>query len=334
MINLLKKKTKDEPKQKEKVIDAEIVEAKPVEAKIVKVMPDYDQLMNLSDTLAKSGMFPAITNKYEAAAVIECGRGLNLIPVFALQNISVVKGKLCIESKVIYALALDKGIKVKFIKKDSKGSTLEFSQKGRDPQTCSFTEEDAKRAGLAGKDNFTKYPEEMLFWRCISKGLRAFDPRLFLGMSTKEEAEDFPDSPLSTGPSIKEPEKPQEEKVKIDFKKSKEQPEPEKEEPPAEPETEEPSTEEIEEKEKIAESIKTQLKEAGVDERPFKKYLGEELQPSHPDREFVGLKYGHWSFTEGKLIDIKSLNENIEPAIEGYLNSKTFEDEAKKAEPE
>ena len=328
----LKKKAKKEAE--EKVIDAEIVDVKPVEAKIVKIMPDYDQLMNLSDTFAKSGMFPSITNKYEAAAVIECGRMLGMYPIASLQTITPVKGKLCIESKVLYALALNDGVKVKFIRKDSKGCTLEFSKKGRDPYTCSFLEEDAKRAGLSGKTSFMGYPEEMYFNRCISKGLRAFDPRPGLGLTTKEEAEDFPDSPLATGPVTEKPEEPKEEKVKIKFTKTKEQPvpEPEKEEPLAEPETEEPNPEEIEEKKKHADSIKSRLQEAGIDVKLFKKYLGEELQPNHPDREFVGLKFGNWSFTEGKLENLKSLSENIELAIEGYLNSKTFEDEAKKTE--
>lgn len=333
---MLRIKRKTEPKEKkEEVIEGQIVEEKPVETKIVKIMPDYDQLMNLSDTFAKSGMFPSITNKYEAAAVIECGRMLNMYPIASLQTITPVKGKLCIESKVLYALALNDGVKVKFIRKDSKGCTLEFSKKGRDPYTCSFLEEDAKRAGLSGKTSFMGYPEEMYFNRCISKGLRAFDPRPGLGMTTKEEAEDFPDSPLATGPVTEKPEEPKEEKVQIQFTKSKDQPvpEPEKEEPPAEPETEEPNQEEIEEKEKVAESIKSNLKEAKVDLKLFKKFLGEELQPRKPDREFVGVKFGHWSLTEGSLKDITSLDKNIEMAIEEYHKSKTFEEEAKKEEP-
>jgi len=109
-------------------------------------------------------------------------------------------------------------------------------------------------------------------------------------------------------------------------------PEPETPEPPTEPE-EEPNQEEIEEKEKLADEIKYSLKEAGVNEKLFKKFLGEELQPKKPDREFVGVKYGHWSLTEGSIKDLTSLSKNIKLAIEEYLRSKTFEEEAKKEEP-
>jgi len=332
-------KTKKKDETKEKIIDAKIVEEeKAIETKIVKVLPDSAELMTLADTFAKSGMFPAITNQYEAAAVIEYGRELGLKPIISLQTISVIKGRLSIESKALYALALDKGVKIKIVKKDDKGCTLEFSKKGREPYTTSFTHEDAKRAGLHTKDSYMKYPEEMYFNRCISKGLRAFDPGILLGVYTSEEMEDFSDSPLAKPAITKEPEKPEQEKPKVTiaFTKTKDQPLPEpateaeKEEKPAEVATSAEATE----KEALVKEIKAHLKEAGVDERIFKKWLGEELQPTKPDREFVGLKFGNYSLTEGKLEDLELLKKNMEWAISEYLESKTFKEELQKEEPD
>jgi len=317
-----KTKPKPKPKKKpEKVIEAEVVEEKPAETRIVKVMPDSEELMNLSDTFAKSGMFPSITNKFEAAAVIEYGREIGLKPIISLQTISVIKGKLSIESKALYALALLKGINVKFVKKDAKGCTLEFSKKGRAAYTTSFTEEDAKRAGLDTKDNYMKYPEEMYFNRCISKGLRAFDPGVLLGIYTVEEMDDFSDSPLIR----KEPEEAKEEQEKVTFTKTKESPTPEPE-PPVE--------EDPKEKEDVVEILKKYMEENKIDPKLFKKYLSEELQPKKPDRVFVGLKFGHWSLTEGKLEDLKLLHKNMDLVVKQYLNSETFEKEAKKIKPD
>ncbi len=127
---------------------AEVIEEKPAGTKIIKAIPDTDKLMNLSKILSMSGMFPNIHNEYEAAAVIEYGRALGINHIMALQTIAPVKGRLCVESKVLYALALEKGIKIKIVRKDAKGCILEFSSTGRDPITTSFTEEDSKRAGL------------------------------------------------------------------------------------------------------------------------------------------------------------------------------------------
>jgi len=340
-----KQKTEPTKKPKEKTEEfiegtvveepkAELVEEKPVGTKIIKAIPDTDKLMNLAKILSMSGMFPNIHNEYEAAAVIEYGRALGIHHIFALQTISPVKGKLCVESKVLYALALDKGIKIKIVKKDAKGCTLEFSSPGRDAIATSFTEEDAKRAGLLNKPGFMMYPEEMHFNRCISKGLRAFDPRVFLGLSTREEAEGFEESPLAQRAPAEKPAKEEEEKKpQVTFTKTKESAvtEPEKEETPLPP-AEEDS--ELKEKEKVVESIKACLKKAKVDEQLFKKWLGEELQLARRDRKFVDLKFGNWSFTEGNLDDLKLLSENMEWAVvKGYLESKTFKAEAQKEEP-
>jgi len=338
------KKTKTTPKPKpkteEKIIEGEqVVEEKTLETRIVKVMPDSAELMNLADIFAKSAMFPAITNQYEAAAVIEYieyGRELGLKPIISLQTISVIKGRLSIESKALYALALDKGVNVKIVKKDDKGCTLEFSKKGREPYTTSFTQEDAKRAGLNTKDPYMKYPEEMYFNRCISKGLRAFDPGIFLGVYTSEEMEDFSGSPLAKAPTTKEPEKAEEEKEKVTFIKDKDQPEPE---PATEPEKEEKPAEvatsaEATEKEALVTEIKAILKQGAIDERLFKKWLGEELQPIKPDREFVGLKFGNYSLTEGKFEDLKLLKQHMEWAVGEYLVSETFKEELQKEEPD
>lgn len=336
-----KKKTSPKPKEKEEVIKGVVIEEptaeeKVPETKIVKVMPDSAELMTLSDTFAKSGMFPAISNKFEAAVVIEYGRELGIKPVISLQTISVIKGRLSIESKALYALALEKGVKIKIVRKDDKGCTLEFSKKGRDSYTTSFTAEDAKRAGLHTKDSYMKYPEEMYFNRCISKGLRAFDPGIFLGVYTSEEMEDFSASPLAKPAITKEPEKPEEEKPKVTFTKDKDQPLPE---PATEPEKEEKPAEvvasgEATEKEALVKEIKAILKQGAIDERLFKKWLGEELQPIKPDREFVGLKFGNYSLTEGKLEDLELLKQHMEWAIGEYLESKTFKAELQKEEPD
>lgn len=343
-----KAEQKSKPKEAEKIIEAEIIEEKPPETKIVKVMPDSTELMNLSDTFAKSGMFPAITNKYEAAAVIEYGRELGIKPIISLQTISVIKGRLSIESKALYALALEKGMRVKIIRKDDKGCTLEFSKKGRDSYTTSFTSEDAKRAGLHTKDSYMKYPEEMYFNRCISKGLRAFDPGIFLGVYTSEEMEDFSESPLAKAPVKEEPVKPEEEKKpQVTFTKSKDQPASE---PPAEPaaepspeskEEEKPpeppeSDEQLKEKQTVVGNIKARLKAAGVDERLYKKWMAEEFQPIKPDRKWVGMIFGNYSFNDGSLGDLKLLDddENMDWTIQGYLKSETFKEELKKEEPD
>ena len=336
---------KKKEEKKEEVIEGTVVEdpkpkEKVPEAKIVKVMPDYGQLMKYADTFSKAGLFPGIENIHQAAAVIQLGQEILLPPMTSLRTIFVIPSKrgstLCIKSEALLALAIDKGVHLKVLSKTNKGCKLRFSRKGQEDHIEEYTEQDAKTAGLLTKDNWMKHPTNMYFSRCVKNGLQSFDARLSLGLSTVEEMEDEGIIDILKPPAEEKPPEPEEEKkAQVTFTKTKDQPtaEPEKEEkPPAPPPP--PEESEARDKELVVEDIKTYLKDVGVDSQIFKKWLGEELQPPKPDRQFVGLKFGNWSLTEGKLDDLKLLKMNMEWAVEKYLESKIFEEEAKKQEPD
>lgn len=332
------------------------------EPKAILLLPDADHLMKLATTFAKSALFPGVTTEFEAAAIIEYGRELNMMPITALQTIFPIPSKrgtrLCIKSEALLAMAQRRGVKVEILRRDAKGCKMKFSRKGQPDHIEEFTEEDAKRADLLGKDNWMKYPKAMYSWRCVSGGLKIFDPSVSLGLPTMEEIEDLEESPLVKEADIKvvsteplEPEKPT-----VAFTKSKDQPVETKEEKdevidaevvdekkeeteaPQEPaetthETEERQTVE-KQKEMVVQDLKEYLEGAGVDTQLFKLFLGEELQPKKADREFVGLKFGNWSFTEGKLEDIQLLLLNIAWAVDEFHESKTFKMEAQKKSPD
>jgi len=345
---MVEKKPEKKPapkKKKEEEIEGVVVEEPKAEEKIpetriIKVLPDYDQLMNLSDVFSKAGLFPGIENQYQAAAVIQLGQEIDLPPMTSLRTIFVIPSKrgstLCIKSEALLALAIKKGVHVEVLEKSNKGCKLKFSRKGQKDHIEEFNEEDAKRAGLLGKDNWMKHPTNMYLWRCVKNGLQSFDARLSLGLSTVEEMQDEGLVGIIQAPPEEKPAKAEEEKKpQVTFTKTKEQPaaEPEKEEKPPEPPAP-PGESEARDKELVVEDIKTYLDGGKFDKKLFKKWLGEELQPSKPDRQFVGLKFGNWSFTEGNLDDLKLIKMNMEWAVEKFLESKIFKEEAKKEEPD
>jgi hypothetical protein len=49
----------------------------------------------------------------------------------------------------------------------------------------------AKQAGLGGKDNWRKFPRQMLAARCISEGVKRVYPGVAVGTYTPEEVQDF-----------------------------------------------------------------------------------------------------------------------------------------------
>ena len=59
--------------------------------------------------------------------------------------------------------------------------SIEFYQEGKSIGVSTFTMEDAKAAKLNAKDNWQKFPRNMLFARAISNGVRWYCPDVFSG---------------------------------------------------------------------------------------------------------------------------------------------------------
>ncbi len=152
-----------------------------------------EDLHIFSAAVYKSNMYAGIKNPETAMVRIQAGRELGLQPMMALNKIHVLpKGDIVIAAAVLGAVAMSQGVRWQFLQNDTNACKLRiYKLDGSIPEhTASFTMEDAKRANLDWKDNYKMYPEEMLFNRCLSKGLRKFDPRIGAGFYTKEEMED------------------------------------------------------------------------------------------------------------------------------------------------
>jgi len=295
----------------------------PEEPQPVQKVPNVQNLWQLAEGLYKSGMFPQVKNAYGAMTIIEYGRELGIQPVMALQTMSVVNGTICIESKALLAQAMSKGIKVKIKEKTKEKSVIEFHRPGQESFTETFTIKDAQEIGLANKSNWRQYPEEMCYWRCVAKGLRAYAPDVLLGLYTIEEVKDF-----GTGGAFGEAEK---EKVKVSKKEyQKEKKEPTKKKATKKTtkkqtqpkEDEEPNQTSTDEKEKIAEDIKKVIvqryKNGEKEYKNFKWFLSEYQMREGIDRTYVGLHYGNPSIREGKLKDVKFLLKKIDGALVEY----------------
>lgn len=237
--------TEKKKKEEEEVVEGEVVEEEieketRVEHKaIVKkeedkaLVPSAENILKLSKALYLSGMFPNVKNEYGALAIIEYGRELGIQPVIALQTMSVISGRICMEAKTMMAMAERNGIIIEILEKTKQISRVRFTKKGKEPFIETFEIKDAERMGFLKKSNWQLYPEEMLFWRCISKGLRAYDPGSILGLYSNEEM-------LDVGDEFKEQKK--EEKPK---KKTGPKPKEEPEVPPASGVDEEGAQEEL-----------------------------------------------------------------------------------------
>lgn len=117
--------------------------------------------------------------------IMDWARGRGVALHDAMQSVVFVQGKAVIEATMQRALAKAAGYRVDFPKDmqtDSSATArvLEVAT-GEVIGEVTYTLEDAKRAGLAGKDNWKKNPGDMLVARATTRAVRRFVPEIMVG---------------------------------------------------------------------------------------------------------------------------------------------------------
>lgn len=160
-----------------------------------------DEAMRYSELLANSAMIPkAYQGKPEDVLVaVSWGMELGLAPLQALQNIACINGKPSVYGDAAMALVQNsstcENIEEYF---EAEGTVNPVAvcvahRKNRSPVTAKFSVEDAKRAGLWGKQGpWSAYPKRMLQMRARGFAIRDAFPDVLKGLITVEEAQDFP----------------------------------------------------------------------------------------------------------------------------------------------
>jgi hypothetical protein len=159
------------------------------------------EAMEFSKMLSESSMVPrAYQGKPQDIMVcVQWGYELGLAPMQALQNIAVINGKPSVYGDAMAALVqaspVCEGIEEMLENEGSPNpvAVCIAKRKNRTPVTAKFSVEDAKRAGLWGKQGpWTAYPKRMLQMRARGFALRDAFPDVLKGLISAEEAEDYP----------------------------------------------------------------------------------------------------------------------------------------------
>ena len=153
---------------------------------------NLQQAMELARMLSGSGLLPrALQGKPADTLVIMLkGHELGLSPMQAISGISVIQGKAVVEAATMVGLCLRRRDVCEFfrlVSGDDRIATFETKRINSERVTMSFTIDEAKRAGLLGKDNWRNYPAAMLRARASSGLARAVYPDLTAGMYDPDE---------------------------------------------------------------------------------------------------------------------------------------------------
>ena len=157
---------------------------------------DLDEAMRFADMLAGSSIVPKdyIGKPGNCLVAIQWGMELGLQPMQAMQSIAVINGRPSLWGDAMLALVKAHPA-FEWIKEECDGSvaTCTIKRRGEPEVVQSFSLEEAKRAGLTGKQGpWTQYPKRMLQMRARGFALRDAFPDALRGVVSAEEARDTP----------------------------------------------------------------------------------------------------------------------------------------------
>lgn len=158
----------------------------------------FEDAYRMARVFANTQLVPKdYQGKPEAACVaILQGLELGLSPMAAMQSIAVVNGRPCLYGDGMLAVVRASGL-MEWMKETDDGTTATCTVKRRgetDPITRTFSDEDAKRAGLFGKPGpWTQYRPRMRQMRARSFALRDTFADVLKGISSADEMQDVVD---------------------------------------------------------------------------------------------------------------------------------------------
>ena len=149
-----------------------------------------DDINFMGNAISKSGLFGMKTPD-QAIALMLIAQAEGMHPAIAARDYHVIQGRPALKADAMLARFQTAGGKVSWDVYTDAEVKATFSHPAGGSVTLSWTLEQAKRIGLAGKDNWKNYPRAMLRARVISEGIRTVYPGCVVGVYTPEEVQDF-----------------------------------------------------------------------------------------------------------------------------------------------
>lgn len=156
----------------------------------------FEQAMKFSQMLADSDMVPKDFRGKPGNCLIamQWGSELGLKPLQALSNIAVVNGRAALWGDAVIALVRSSPL-CEYVQESDDGhtATCRAKRRGEPEQMVTFSMDDAKQAGLMGKQGpWSQYPKRMRQMRARAFALRDVFPDVLRGMPVAEEVQDMP----------------------------------------------------------------------------------------------------------------------------------------------
>lgn len=140
-------------------------------------MEEINTIQLMAKAAHESGLYNVIGGQARILMILLTGKELGISPMIALNGgIWNIQGKIEVSARCMNSMIRRAGHSINIVRSDSSKCTLLGKRKDGDSFECSFSIEDASKAGLTTRDNWKKYPEDMLYNRCMSRLARRLFP--------------------------------------------------------------------------------------------------------------------------------------------------------------
>jgi len=168
----------------------------------------------MANHFVKSGLF-GIRKIEEAVSLMIIAQAEGRHPGTVASEYHIIQGRPALKADAILARFQSANGKVEWHEYTDECVSGTFSHPAGGSLKVDWDMNRAKAAGLGGKDNWKKYPRQMLRARVISDGVRGVYPAVLQGFYTPEEVQDFaPSAPVAVAATPVE-DKPRRKKAEV-----------------------------------------------------------------------------------------------------------------------
>ncbi len=159
-----------------------------------KITDPIQAIQVMGEMIWGSGMFGCVKPEQGMVLAMTC-LAEGKAPLELAKTYHIIEGKLSMRADAMLGRFLTTGGKVKWLVRNDKEVKAVFIHSDSEVE-IGCTVEEMKANGVAMgknglKDNWRKFPRQMLTARCISEGVRLLAPQIVSGIYTPEEVSDF-----------------------------------------------------------------------------------------------------------------------------------------------
>lgn len=157
------------------------------ETRALSAVHSFDEMERMAGVLAQSGLF-GVKNPVQALALMLVAQAEGEHPASVAQDYDIIQGKGSRKTHSVLARFQAMGGSVQWHELTHTRAEATFAHPKGGSLRLDWTIEQAKNAGLVGKDNWKGYARAMLRARLIAEGVRAVFPAAIGGWQVPEEA--------------------------------------------------------------------------------------------------------------------------------------------------